>query len=87
MTVTDSVIVVVIGFVCSLIAIITPIIKLSNTISKLNTTIDLFREEATATHNKFDERITNHGKEIDELEKTTVNHEVRISGLEKEKKA
>ena len=84
---TDSVIIVVIGFLGSLVAIITPLIRLNNTISRLATTIDLFRDEAEQKHDNFDRRITEHGKEIDELEKTTVNHEVRISGLEKEKKS
>ena len=82
MTITDSVIVLIIGFVGSLIAIITPIIRLSNIISRLNTTIELFREDADAKHDKFDERITKHGREIDELEKTSVNHEVRITAIE-----
>ena len=86
MTVSDSVILLIIGFVASMIAIITPIIKLNSNISRLTTTIDMFREETESKHDNFDRRITEHGKEIDELEKTTVNHEVRISGLEKEKK-
>lgn len=83
---TDSMILMILGFVGSMIAIITPIIRLSNTISKLNTTITLFREEAAEKHEKFDRRITKHGHEIGELEKTSVNHEVRITTLEGKEK-
>lgn len=79
---SDSVIILIVGFIGSLIAIITPIIRLSNIISRLNTTIELFREDADAKHEKFDERISKHGREIDELEKTSINHEVRITSLE-----
>lgn len=84
---TDSVIILIVGFIGSLIAIITPIIRLSNTISRLATTIELFRADADEKHESFDKRITKHGDEIDDLQKTTTNHEVRISGLEKEKKS
>ena len=82
---TDSVIILIVGFIGSLIAIITPIIRLSNTISRLATTIEMFREDSDEKHENFDKRITQHGHEIDELEKTAVNHEARITSIEKEK--
>jgi hypothetical protein len=41
--------------------------------------IDAFKE----TVSKLDERITKHGEEIDDMKEQLVNHEVRISNLEK----
>ena len=64
----------------SLIAIITPIVKLNSSIVKLNTTLDhIIKEDKTR-----DERISNHGKEIDNLNRTVDRHEVRINTLESE---
>lgn len=64
----------------SLIAVVTPIIKLNSSIVKLNTTLDcILKDDQTR-----DERISNHGKEIDDLNRTVDRHEVRISTLEDE---
>ena len=47
----------------SLVAVVTPIIKLNSSIVKLNTTLDCILKD----DKNRDERITNHGKEIDNL--------------------
>lgn len=79
---TDTTIMLIVGFIASLIAIITPIIKLNTNISQLNTTLKMFQEATEKEHYSIDKRISKHGEQIDELEKTTANHEVRITSVE-----
>lgn len=74
-----------VGFIVSMIAIVTPIVKLNVNISRLNTTIEMFQEDTEEKHDALNKRVTEHGKQIDELEKVSVNHEVRIKAIEKEK--
>lgn len=83
---TDSVIILMVGFIASLIAIITPIIKLNTNISQLNTTLKMFQEATEKEHISIDKRISKHGDQIDGLEKTTANHEVRITAVENREK-
>lgn len=78
----DTTIMLMVGFIASLIAIITPIIKLNTNISQLNTTLRMFQEATEKEHTSIDKRISKHGDQIDELEKTTANHEVRITAVE-----
>ena len=82
----DTTIMLMVGFIASLIAIITPIIKLNTNISQLNTTLRMFQEASEKEHTSLDKRISKHGDQIDELEKTTANHEVRITAVEKRDK-
>ena len=80
-----EILVALLGFIVSMIAIVTPIIKLNVNISRLNTTIEMFQEDNEEKHDALNKRVTEHGKQIDELEKVSVNHEVRIKAIEKEK--
>ena len=73
------------GFTVAMIAIVAPIIKLNVNIGKLNTTIEVLAKDMSEKHGTLDKRVTKHGDQIDELEKVTVNHEVRITAIEKEK--
>ena len=75
----------VIGFSVSMIAIVTPIVKLNVNISRLNTTIEMFQQDAEEKHDNLDKRVTKHGEQIDGLEKVSVNHEVRITAIEGKK--
>ena len=74
-----------VGFIVAMIAIVTPIIKLNMNISRLNTTIEILSKDTQEKHSNLDKRVSKHGDQIDELEKVTVNHEVRITNIEKEK--
>ena len=80
----DGIIIGIVGLVVSLIAIVTPIIKLNSNIVKLNTTLGLFQESYEQNHKKLEDRVSNHGKQIDDLEKTAINHDLRIKAVEKE---
>lgn len=82
----DTNIMLIIGFVASMIAIITPIIKLNANITTLNTTLKMFQDNAEREHATLDKRISKHGDQIDELEKTTAGHEIRISAVERTQK-
>ncbi len=75
-----------IGFIVSMIAIVTPIIKLNVNISRLNTTIEMFQQETEEKHDTLNNRVTKHGEQIDELEKTSANHEYRIRTIEDKKR-
>lgn len=74
-----------VGFIVAMIAICAPIVKLNMNISRLNTTIEILSKDTQEKHSNLDKRVSKHGDQIDELEKVTVNHEVRITNIEKEK--
>lgn len=76
---TDGMIMAALGFVGALLVVLKPILNLNTNITELKVSIDAFKE----TVNKLDERITKHGEEIDRVKETLVNHEARISNLEK----
>lgn len=75
----DNVIMVLLGFIGALIVAIKPILDLNTNITELKVSIDQFRDSV----NKLDSRITEHGKEIDKIKETVVDHEARIKNLEK----
>ena len=76
---TDNVIMVILGFIGALIVAIKPILDLNTNITELKVSIDQFRDSV----NKLDNRITEHGKEIDKIKETVVDHEARIKNLER----
>ena len=76
---TDNVIMVILGFIGALLVAIKPILDLNTNITELKVSIDQFRDSV----NKLDNRITEHGKEIDKIKETVVDHEARIKNLEK----
>ena len=74
-----------VGLIVAMIAICAPIIKLNMNISRLNTTIEILSKDTKEKHDTLDKRVSKHGDQIDELEKVTVNHEVRINAIERDK--
>ena len=58
--------------------IITPIIKLNTNITALTMSVDQLREILA----ELKERVTTHGKEIDEIRTELADHEARIRILE-----
>lgn len=76
---TDQIIMAALGFIGALLVVLKPILNLNTNITELKVSIDAFKE----TVNKLDDRITKHGEEIDKVKETLVNHEARISNLEK----
>lgn len=81
---TDQFIVGGLGVIVTLIAVITPIIKLNTNIVRLTTVVEQLEKLVTEKTDKLDERVTTHGKEIDDLKLQQANHEARIKQLEEE---
>ena len=80
---TDNMIVAAIGFLGALIVVMAPVIRLNGHITELTV---LFRELKALVEEKtenLDRRVTEHGKELDELKVTQAKHEERIKQLEK----
>lgn len=63
----------------ALISILTPILKISSNITHMKASID----HMLANDKVRDERLRNHGKELDEIVKQVERHEVRITNLER----
>lgn len=64
----------------TLISILTPILRIASNIQKIKSDI----ENMMRNDNIRDERISNHGKQIDELIHKVNTHEVKIAHIEKE---
>ncbi len=63
----------------ALAAIITPIIRLNTSITKLNTALEYMQHDDATRDN----RLNAHAKQLDEHEAKLVNHEARLNNLEK----
>lgn len=77
---TDNMIMALLGFAAALLVVLKPILNLNANITELKVSIDAFKVSV----DKLDDRITEHGKEIDALKEKVVDHEARIKNLEKE---
>lgn len=80
---TDNMIVAALGFLGALIAVMAPVIRLNGHITELTV---LFRELKALVEEKtdsLDKRVTEHGRQIDELKVTQAKHEERLKSLEK----
>ena len=75
----DEMIMALLAFLGAALVILKPILNLNTSITELKASIDQFKEAV----NKLDSRITEHGKEIDKIRDQVVNHEARITNLEK----
>lgn len=67
------------GLIGALIIVIKPIISLNSNITALRASVDSLKEVL----NDLKDRVTNHGKEIDEIKTELSDHEARIRLLEK----
>ena len=79
----DNMIVAAIGFLGALIVVMAPVIRLNGHITELTV---LFRELKALVEEKtdsLDRRVTEHGKELDDLKVTQAKHEERLKQLEK----
>lgn len=75
----DETIMALLAFVGAMLVILKPLLNLNTSITELKASIDQFRD----TVNKLDNRITEHGKEIDNIKAQVIDHEARIKNLEK----
>ena len=77
---TDQMIMALLGFAAALLVVLKPILNLNANITELKVSIDAFKVSV----DKLDDRITEHGKEIDALKEKVVDHEARLKNLEKD---
>jgi hypothetical protein len=80
---SDQIIIALGGLIVTLIAIMAPIVRLNGNITELNV---LFRELKSLVEDKtdnLDKRVTEHGKEIDDIRIKQTQHEERLRQLEK----
>lgn len=67
----DTSIILLLAFLASLIAVMTPILKLNSAITKLNITIDTINKsllDSDKIHSELDHRVQDHEIRIDRLE-------------------
>lgn len=79
----DQMIIAGLSFLGALIVVMAPVIRLNGHITELTV---LFRELKALVEEKtdsLDRRVTEHGKQIDELKVTQAKHEERLKQLEK----
>ena len=67
------------GLIGALIIVVKPIISLNTNISALKSSVDQLKDILS----DLKERVTNHGREIDEIRTELADHEARIRTLEK----
>ena len=87
---TNNDIMTILGFFGALVALVAPILKLNTSIVRLNANF----ENMIKNDEVRDQRISTHGKEIDDLRDsikenshTISNHETRIQSLERKRSA
>lgn len=64
----DTQILVILGFAVTLISVMTPIIKLNTSITKLTATLENLEKQTARDHDLLTDRVSQHGKEIDKLD-------------------
>lgn len=79
----DNYIIALIGLLTGLVALITPIIRLNSSITRLTVAVEKLETLVKEKTDKLDERVTTHGKEIDEIKIKQAEHDTRIKALEK----
>lgn len=80
---TDNIILALVGFLVGLVALITPIIRLNSNITRLTVVVEKLETLVQEKTDRLDVRVTQHGKEIDEIRIKQTEHDTRIKALEK----
>ena len=81
---TDQTIMLLLGFAAALIGLITPIIKLNSIITKLDVHLKMLQEQTEKSLALLSDRVTQHGKEIEDVRELAVLNEEKIKRLYKE---
>lgn len=66
------------GFIAALAVVVKPLITLNGNITALTASVDQLKEVL----NELKSRVSDHGREIDDLKTVVTGHEVRIKTLE-----
>lgn len=79
----DGMIIAAISFLVGLIAVMSPVIKLNNNITRLTTVVEKLESLVKDKTDSLDKRVTKHGEELDKANAKLADHEARITNLEK----
>lgn len=79
----DNMIIAALGFLGALIVVMAPVIRLNGNITELNVLFKELKALVEEKTNSLDKRVTEHGKQIDDLKVTQAKHEERLKQLEK----
>lgn len=71
------------GFLGALIVVMAPVIRLNGHITELTVLFSELKALVQEKTESLDKRVTQHGKEIDDLKLVQTKHEERIKHLEK----
>lgn len=80
---SDEMIVKGFAFLATMIAVLVPLFRLNGNIVKLTTVVEQLEKLVKDKTDKLDARVTEHGKEIDQLKIDVAEHEVKLKALEK----
>lgn len=72
------------GFLATLIAVMTPVIKLTSNISEIRAILERFEKEFHDKHDVLSQRVDKHGEEIDDLQVKVNTHEIKIKTFEQQ---
>lgn len=79
---SDGNIMLLLGFVAAILVVMAPVIRLNGKITELTVLISELKGVVKDKTDTLDKRVTEHGKEIDELKVKQARHEERINKLE-----
>lgn len=80
---TDDWIVEFLAFAGALLVALSPMFKLNTSITELTEAVRSLKENLKEKTESLDDRVTVHGKQIDDLKVVQAQHETRIERLEK----
>lgn len=80
---SDTMIIGLVAFIGSLLVIIAPVVRLNSHITELTVLFRELKELVKEKTDSLDKRVTEHGKEIDEIRLKQTEHDTRLKQLEK----
>ena len=80
---TDNMIVAALGFLGALIVVMAPVMRLNSHITELTVLFSELKALVTEKTESLDKRVTEHGKQIDDMKVKQTEHEERIKHLER----
>lgn len=83
---SDTSIVLILGFAVTLITVMTPIVKLNTTITELNTMLDEFKQQMEKSNETINKRLDAHSKELDDLKLQAKAHDIFIENYNRGEK-
>ena len=80
---TDNMIIAALGFLGALIVVMAPVMRLNSHITELTVLFSELKALVTEKTESLDKRVTEHGKQIDDMKVKQTEHEERIKHLER----